>query len=62
MYEIAGGFINKILNYADPNIRDRVLQLYPLASPYIKHSFEGILVYEIAGGFIHKSFNYTDPN
>ncbi len=41
--------------------RDRVVQLYPPASPYIKKSFEGILMYEIAGGFINKIFNYADP-
>ena len=58
MYEIAGGFINKYFNYADPNnitrvynnitrlynnIRDRVVKLCPPASPYIKKSFEWIL-------------------
>ncbi len=43
MYDLAGGFINNYFNYADPNIRDLVVKLYPPASPYIKKSFEGIL-------------------
>ncbi len=42
------------------NSRDRVVQLYPPVSPYIKKSFEGILMYGIAGGFINKYFNYAD--
>jgi hypothetical protein len=42
-------------------IRDRVVQLYHPASPYIKTSFEGILMYEMAGGFINKYVNYADP-
>ena len=42
--------------------RDRVVQLYPPASPYIKKSFEGILMYEIAGGITNKYVNYADPS
>ncbi len=41
--------------------RDRVVQLCPSARPYIKKSFEGILMYEIAGDFINKYCNYADP-
>jgi hypothetical protein len=41
---------------------DRVVQLYPPVSPYIKKSFEGILMYEIAIGFIHTYVNYSDPS
>ena len=44
-----------------PYSRDRVVQLHPPASPYIKKSFEGILMYEMAGGFINKYVNYADP-
>jgi hypothetical protein len=44
-----------------PSIRGSVVQLYPPASPYIKNSFEWVLIYEIAGGFINKYFNYADP-
>jgi hypothetical protein len=78
MYELAGGFVNTYLKYADPKlyvigyftrefnnadptIRDRVVQLYPPASPYIKKSFEGILMYEMVGGFINKCCKYADP-
>jgi hypothetical protein len=50
-----------LYNIDDPEYRDSVVQLYPPLSPYIKNSFEGILMYEIAGGFIHEYFNYVDP-
>ena len=41
--------------------RDRVVQLCPPARPYIKNSFEGILMYELAGDYINKFCNYADP-
>jgi hypothetical protein len=41
--------------------RDRVVQLCPPAIPYIKKSFEGILMYELAGDYINKWCNYADP-
>ncbi len=52
------------LNYAVPTViigRDRVVQVYPPAGPYIKNSFEGILMYAISGGFVNKYVNYADP-
>ncbi len=47
--------------YERVKCRDRVVQLYPPATPYIKKSFEGILMYEIVGGFVNKYFNFADP-
>ncbi len=52
MYGMTGDFTNKYFNYADPNNRDLVVQLCPPARPYIKKSFEGILMYDC---------NYADP-
>ncbi len=42
--------------------RDRVVQVCPPTSPYIKKSFEWILMYAISGCCIHKYCNYEDPN
>ncbi len=44
----------------NPHVRDRVIQLYPPVNPYIKTSFEYILMYEMVGCFINKYFNYAD--
>ena len=41
--------------------RDRVVQLCPPVRPYIKKSFEGILMYDLACGYINKYFDYADP-
>ena len=49
-------------NDAHNNSRDRVVQLCPPARPYIKKSFEGILMYELAGDYINKYCNYADPS
>jgi hypothetical protein len=38
-----------------------VVQLCPPARPYIKRSFEGILMYALAGDYINKYCNYADP-
>ncbi len=42
--------------------RDRVVQLRPTAKPYIKNSFEGILMYDLAGDCINKFYNHADPS
>ena len=38
------------------------VQLCPPVTPYIKKSFEGILMYELAGDYINKYCNYADPS
>ncbi len=58
VYEMAGD------NYPTTRTlyyRDRVVQLCHPARPYIKKSFEGILMYELAGDYINKYYNYVDP-
>ncbi len=42
--------------------RDRVVQLCPPARPYIKKSFDGILMYELVEDYVNKYCNYVDPN
>ncbi len=65
MHAFLKGTILKQRNVVDPNFnkcRDRVVQICPPTSPYIKKSFEGILMYDLSGGFINNYFNYADPN
>jgi hypothetical protein len=52
----------KVGVYVIRSSRDRVVQLCPPARPYIKKSFEGILMYELAGDYINKYCNYADPS
>jgi hypothetical protein len=44
-----------------PFSMDSVVQLCLPAKPYIKKSFEGILMYELAGDYINKFCSYADP-
>ena len=48
MYELAGDFINKYFNYADP------IKMLPPASSYIIIPRGGIIMYGLAGGSILK--------
>ena len=67
MYGVAGekrpdAFLYNIDDPTYTVCRNRVVQLCPPARPYIKKSFEGILMYDLAGDYINKYFNYADPD